>query len=64
MLSRKNHFWTDAEDAKLREFAHQGVHVRNVAIRLKRTTDGVRRRAQQLGLSFPRPPRVPLSSRR
>jgi hypothetical protein len=64
MLSRRNYFWSEAEDAKLRAFAQNGVYVRNIAIRLKRTPTGVRRRAKQLGLSLPSRPRGPLSARR
>jgi hypothetical protein len=63
MPDRRSFFWTDAEDARLRLFAEQGVHARNIAIRLKRPTSGVKRRAKLLGFPLRSAPRASLPAR-
>jgi len=52
MPGRHNKVWTPQEDAALRELIAKGLHPQRIAIRLRRTSQGVRARAAVLGLKF------------
>ena len=52
VMRSHGHKWTAEEDIRLRELAGLGVRLRNVALKLGRTENGVRKRARQLGVNL------------
>jgi uncharacterized heparinase superfamily protein len=44
--------WTNEEDETLRSLAEQGRYLRNIALKLHRSEDGVRRRAERLSIDI------------
>jgi hypothetical protein len=50
--------WTGEDEATLREMAKQGVHLRRIALRLRRSESSIKKRASRLGLSVPKTPRA------
>jgi DNA-binding NarL/FixJ family response regulator len=59
MLKRLVYAWTPEDQAKLKELAEQGVYVRNIAIRLKRSESSIKKRARELGIKVRITPRTP-----
>lgn len=57
MLKRKTYAWTEEDEAKLAQMAEQGIPVRNVALRLKRSESSIKKRAQELQVKFTAPRR-------
>lgn len=53
-------FWTPEEEATLREMAGQGVYMRRIALRLRRTESSIKKRAVQLGVKVMKTPRPSL----
>jgi hypothetical protein len=49
--------WTPEAEATLREMASQGVYVRRIALRLKRSESSIKKRATLLGLTVSKAPR-------
>jgi DNA-binding NarL/FixJ family response regulator len=59
MVKRLVYAWTPEDEAKLKELADQGVYVRNIAIRLKRSESSIKKRARELGIKVRITPRTP-----
>jgi DNA-binding NarL/FixJ family response regulator len=59
MLKRLVYAWTPEDEAELKELAEQGVYVRNIAIRLKRSESSIKKRARELGIKVRITPRTP-----
>lgn len=57
MLKRAQYAWTPEDEAKLQQMVEQGVFLRNIAVRLKRSESSVKKRAYDLGLTLRRMPR-------
>jgi len=57
MLKRSNYAWTPEDEAKLKELAGQGVYLRNIALRLKRSESSIKKRSRELGIEVKRTPR-------
>jgi len=57
LLKRQRAKWTSGEDAKLRELAVSGSHVRTIALRLRRSESSIKKRARDIGVEVRQPPR-------
>lgn len=57
MLSRRRHAWTAEDDVTLREWAAKGIHVRAVALKLRRSESSIKKRASILGIKIQKAPR-------
>lgn len=57
MLKRKSYAWTSEDEAKLREMAGQGVYLRNIALRLKRSESSIKKKTHDLGIKVERTPK-------
>ena len=57
MLKRAVYAWTPEDEAKLKELAEQGVYLRNIALRLKRSESSIKKRARELGVKVKLTPR-------
>jgi hypothetical protein len=57
MLRRANSVWTREDEAKLKELAGQGMYLRRIALRLKRSESSIKKRARELGVGVPKTPR-------
>jgi hypothetical protein len=58
MLKRKSYVWNAEQVAQLRELAAKGIHVRAIALKLRRSESSIKKRAHDLGIrvqSVPRP---------
>jgi hypothetical protein len=49
--------WSPEDEATLREMAGQGVYMRRIALRLRRTENSIKKRAIQLGVKVTKTPR-------
>ena len=49
--------WTAEDDLQLRQLAGSGVHLRAIALKLRRTESSVKARARKIGVSVKPPPR-------
>lgn len=58
MLRRKNYAWTPDDDVKLREMAANGLYIRNIALKLKRSESSVKKHGYDLGLNLKTGPRL------
>jgi hypothetical protein len=56
-MRRANWSWTTDDEAKLRELADKGLHLRAIALRLRRSESSIRKRAHELKVTVRRPPR-------
>ena len=56
--------WTPIEEATLRELAARGVHLRKIALRLRRSESSVKKRAFHLGVAVAKAPRPSFSFER
>lgn len=55
-MARNSHkLWTDQDDEKLLVLADQNVSLIKAAAAVRRSHEAVKRRASELGLSFPSP---------
>lgn len=63
MRTRINDRWTVEEEMVLREMASQGKSRRQIALRLRRSESGVKKRAVALGLKLDRVKRLPFEER-
>jgi DNA-binding NarL/FixJ family response regulator len=52
MRTRPGFFWTDEDEAKLRALAADGVHLRTIALRLRRSESNVKTYARKLGITI------------
>src|SRR3954462_5618983 len=59
-MRRANWSWTADDETKLRELADKGVHLRAIALRLRRSESSIRKRAHELKIAVRRPPRTRL----
>jgi len=57
MRTRKNWAWTPEDEAKLRDCANKGVHLRSIALKLRRSESSVKTHARALNLKVRPPPR-------
>jgi hypothetical protein len=57
-MKRHSAKWTAHEEAKLRELANAGAHVRSVAVKLRRSESSIKNRARALGVVVKPPPRA------
>jgi DNA-binding NarL/FixJ family response regulator len=57
MLKRLVYAWTPQDEAKLKELAEQGKHLRTIALRLKRSESSIKKRAHDLGIQVKANPR-------
>jgi hypothetical protein len=57
VLKRASYAWTREDEARLQELAGQGLHLRRIALRLRRSESSVKKRARALGISVPKTPR-------
>jgi len=64
MLKRRNHAWTLADEERLRVLAGQGVYLRNIAVRLRRSESSIKKRARDIGVAVLRTPRRPFRTSR
>jgi hypothetical protein len=58
MMKRMSYAWTAQEEARLCDLAEQGVHLRSIAIRLRRSESSIKKRALDRGLKLKKPPRT------
>ncbi len=58
MLKRLVYAWTLEDEAKLTSLAEQGVYLRNIAIRLKRSESSIKKKSQLLGIKVKTTPRA------
>jgi hypothetical protein len=49
--------WSPEDEATLRAMARQGVYMRRIALRLRRTENSIKKRAIQLGVKVTKTPR-------
>jgi hypothetical protein len=56
-MRRANWSWTADDETKLRELADKGVHLRAIALRLRRSESSIRKRAHELKIAVRRPPK-------
>lgn len=56
-MRRSNWSWTIDDEARLRELADKGLHLRAIAVRLRRSESSIRKRAHELQVAVRRPPR-------
>lgn len=59
MFKRKVYAWTPEDEAKLKDMAAEGIYLRNIAIRLKRSESSIKKRAHDLGIKLQVTPRTP-----
>jgi DNA-binding NarL/FixJ family response regulator len=59
MLTRLNFAWTPQEEATLKALAEQGMCLRSIAFRLKRSESSIKKRARDLGINVKVTPRTP-----
>ena len=59
MLKRKSYAWTEEDEAKLKELAGQGIYLRNIALKLKRSESSIKKRSRELGIKVQLTPRTP-----
>jgi DNA-binding NarL/FixJ family response regulator len=64
MLRRKNYAWTPEDEAALKELSEKGLHLRAIALRLKRSESSVKKRAHALGVQMKKNPRYRASDLR
>jgi hypothetical protein len=57
MLKRKVYAWTPEDEGTLKQLAEKGVHLRAIALRLRRSESSIKKRAFDLGVGVKRPPR-------
>ena len=57
MLKRRVYAWTPDDEAKLRELTEQGLHLRAIALRLKRSESSIKKRAREIGVALKSNPR-------
>jgi hypothetical protein len=57
MLRSANHVWTLEDEARLRGMATEGLFLRNIALRLKRSESSIKKRVHDLGITLKKPPR-------
>lgn len=55
MARNSNKLWTGEDDAKLRALATRHVSLMKATAAMRRSQHSVKRRAQELGLTFPTP---------
>ncbi len=55
--------WSDADEARLRELARGNTPTRVMGLKLERTEDAVRSKAQELGVSLEPPNQAPYNRR-
>ena len=58
MLKRTSYAWTSDDEDRLKQLAAQGVYLRNIALRLRRSESSIKTRAHSLGLKLRRTPRI------
>jgi DNA-binding NarL/FixJ family response regulator len=58
MLKRPVYAWTPEDEARLKAMAQQGVYLRNIAVRLKRSESSIKKRARELGIKVQITPRA------
>ena len=51
-MGGKGFKWTSDEDGKLRRWAAEGMRVRHIALKLRRSENGIKHRARQLGVAI------------
>ena len=57
MLKRLVYAWTPEDEAKLRELTEQGLHLRAIALRLKRSESSIKKRSKEIGVKLKPNPR-------
>jgi hypothetical protein len=57
MLKRASYAWTPEDEAKLRELAGKGIHLRNIALKLRRSESSIKKRARDLQIKVQTTPR-------
>jgi hypothetical protein len=57
MLKRANYAWTPEDEVKLRELAGQGIQIRSISVRLRRSVSSIKKRAGSIGVELPKPRR-------
>jgi DNA-binding NarL/FixJ family response regulator len=57
MLKRASYAWTPEDEAKLRELASNGVYLRNIALKLRRSESSIKKRARDLQIKVQTTPR-------
>ena len=57
MLKRASYAWTPDDEAKLRELADQGIYLRNIALKLRRSESSIKKRAHDLQIKVQARPR-------
>ena len=57
MLKRKTYAWTPEDEAALKQLSEKGMHLRAIALRLKRSESSIKKRAFDLGVVVKSPPR-------
>jgi len=55
MTRNSNRFWTEQDDEKLRVLADRNVSLMKATAAMRRSQFAVKKRASELGLSFPSP---------
>jgi DNA-binding NarL/FixJ family response regulator len=58
MLKRASYAWTAEDEAKLRELANKGVHLRNIALKLRRSESSIKKRSHDLQIKIQATPRA------
>ena len=62
MMRRRNYAWTPQDEAALKQLAVKGMHLRAVALRLRRSESSIKKRARDLGVQLQPKPRGNFSS--
>jgi DNA-binding NarL/FixJ family response regulator len=57
MLKRKSYAWTPEDELSLKQLAEKGVHIRAIALRLRRSESSIKKRARELGVKAKLNPR-------
>jgi hypothetical protein len=57
MLNRKSYAWTPEDETTLKELADKGMHLRAIALRLRRSESSIKKKAYDLDIQVKRPPR-------
>jgi hypothetical protein len=63
MYTRRNRYWTAAEDQRLREMAISGVAITRIAAALRRSQSAIASRSKELNVSICKPRRLPAAER-
>jgi len=56
-MRRANWKWTTEDETALRDLAGKGLHLRAIAVRLRRSESSIKKRARDLKIAVRRPPR-------